>query len=389
MHDPATDERTGETTTSPKETDQTKIGSAQPKLTYGWNNTLNWKKWSLNLFFQGTVGNKIFNALRAQYNSVNLISQGKNVLKEALTEQKYGDVNSQYPSDRYLENGSYLRLATLTLSYNLGQIGNGVHIADFIYAMPYDCVNAKGLIYGRYRTFRKIDDGEPIGYYGAAMNKSCAGIVAMNPEFADLFSLEGDDRNSAVLGGKVYVHDPLSGEETDQPYLYKGEQLEFTKEITLKAGGEEQLNAGADANGWRQGWRSIKFYPNPYEYSAYDRSQSNDVPIFRYADVLLTKAEAILRGANATNGDTPESLFNQIRGYVHAPLLDHTPSLQELLDERGRELFDENWRRNDMIRFGTFENEYGFHKKDFPNAQFDKRRRIFPVPQNVMNENTN
>ena len=221
------------------------------------------------------------------------------------------------------------------------------------------------------------------------MNKSCAGIVAMNPEFADLFSLEGDDRNSAVLGGKVYVHDPLSGEATDEPYLYKGEQLEFTQEITLKAGGEEQLNAGADANGWRQGWRSIKFYPNPYEYSAYSRNQSNDVPIFRYADILLSKAEAILRGANATNGDTPESLFNQIRGYVHAPLLDHTPSLQELLDERGRELFDENWRRNDMIRFGTFESEYGFHKKDFPNAQFDKRRRIFPVPQNVMNENTN
>ena len=42
-----------------------------------------------------------------------------------------------------------------------------------------------------------------------------------------------------------------------------------------------------------------------------------------------------------------------------------------------------------MIRFGTFESEYGFHKKDFPIAQFDKRRRIFPVPQNVMNENTN
>ena len=126
VHDPETGERTGETTTSPKETDQTKTGSGQPKLTYGWNNTLNWKKWSLNLFFQGTVGNKIFNALRAQYNSVNLISQGKNVLKEALTDQKYGDVNAQYPSDRYLENGSYLRLATLTLSYNLGQIGDWV-----------------------------------------------------------------------------------------------------------------------------------------------------------------------------------------------------------------------------------------------------------------------
>ncbi len=266
---------------------------------------------------------------------------------------------------------------------------NGVQIADFIYAMPYDCVSAKGLYYGRYRTFRKIDNGSPVGYYGEKMKNSCAGIMAMNPEFSSLFSLQGDDRNNAVLGGKVFVHDPITGEETSTPYMYKGEQLEFTQTITLKEGGEEQLNAGADANGWRQGWRSIKFYPNPNEYAGYSRNQSNDVPIFRYADILLTKAEAILRGATATGDDTPQSLFNQIRNYVGAPLLDHTPSLDELLDERGRELFDENWRRNDMIRFGTFENEYGFHKKGFPNARFDKTCRIYPVPQSVLNENTN
>lgn len=266
---------------------------------------------------------------------------------------------------------------------------NGVHIADFIYAMPYDCVSAQGLVYGRYRSFRKIDSGSPVGYYGGTMKNSCAGIMAMNPEFANLFSLDGDDRNKAVLGGKVFVHDPLTGDETTEPYMYKDQQLEFTKTITLKEGGDEQLNAGADATGWRQGWRSIKFYPNPNEYSAYGRNQSNDVPIFRFADIILTKAEAILRGANATNGDTPQTLINQIRKYVHAPEVDHTPSLQELLDERGREFFDENWRRNDMIRFGTFENEYGFHKKGFPNAQFDKTRRLFPVPQSVLNENTN
>ncbi len=266
---------------------------------------------------------------------------------------------------------------------------NGVQIADFIYAMPYDCVSAKGLYYGRYRTFRKIDNGSPVGYYGEKMKNSCAGIMAMNPEFSSLFSLQGDDRNNAVLGGKVFVHDPITGEETSTPYMYKGEQLEFTQTITLKEGGEEQLNAGADANGWRQGWRSIKFYPNPNEYAGYSRNQSNDVPIFRYADILLTKAEAILRGATATGDDTPQSLFNQIRSYVGAPLLDHTPSLDELLDERGREFFDENWRRNDMIRFGTFENEYGFHKKGFPNARFDKTCRIYPVPQSVLNENTN
>ncbi len=266
---------------------------------------------------------------------------------------------------------------------------NGPQIKDFIYAMPYDKVSAQGMLYGRYRAFRRIDDGDTQGYYGGKMGKSCAGICAMNPEFADLFCLEGDDRNDAVLKGKVFIHDAITGEETDKPYIYKGTQLELTKTITLQEGGLATLNCGATPDGWRQGYRSIKFYPNPNEYSAYNRYQSNDVPIFRFADIILTKAEAIKRGATATNGDTPQSLFNQIRSYVHAPLLDHDPSLQEILDERGREFFDENWRRNDMIRFGTFESEYGFHKHSNPDARFDKTCRILPVPDDILKENTN
>lgn len=266
---------------------------------------------------------------------------------------------------------------------------NGPQIKDFIYAMPYDKVSAQGLLYGRYRAFRRIDDGDTQGYYGGKMGKSCAGICAMNPEFANLFCLEGDDRNDAVLKGKVFIHDAITGEETDQPYIYKGTQLELTKTITLQEGGLATLNCGATPDGWRQGYRSIKFYPNPNEYSAYNRYQSNDVPIFRFADIILTKAEAIKRGATATNGDTPQLLFNQIRSYVHAPLLDHNPSLQEILDERGREFFDENWRRNDMIRFGTFESEYGFHKHSNPDARFDKTCRILPVPDDILKENTN
>ena len=266
---------------------------------------------------------------------------------------------------------------------------NGPQIKDFIYAMPYDKVSAQGLLYGRYRAFRRIDDGDTQGYYGGKMGKSCAGICAMNPEFADLFCLEGDDRNDAVLKGKVFIHDAITGEETDKPYIYKGTQLELTKTITLQEGGLATLNCGATPDGWRQGYRSIKFYPNPNEYSAYNRYQSNDVPIFRFADIILTKAEAIKRGATATNGDTPQSLFNQIRSYVHAPLLNHDPSLQEILDERGREFFDENWRRNDMIRFGTFESEYGFHKHSNPDARFDKTCRILPVPDDILKENTN
>lgn len=83
------------------------------------------------------------------------------------------------------------------------------------------------------------------------------------------------------------------------------------------------------------------------------------MPIFRYADILLTKAEALLRGGVSTvrPQDTAVSLFNEIRRYVHADEVTNV-TLDELYDERGREFFDENWRRNDMIRFGHFEDEF-------------------------------
>ncbi len=125
-HDAKTGERTGTTTIDPQDKDRTKVGSAQPKLTLGWNNTFTFHRWTLSMFFQGTFGNKIFNGLRAQGNAISMLAQGKNVLKEALTDQRYGDVNAQKPSDRYIENGSYLRLSSLSLNYDFGKIGDWV-----------------------------------------------------------------------------------------------------------------------------------------------------------------------------------------------------------------------------------------------------------------------
>ena len=60
------------TTDAPDDGDRRMAGSAQPKLTYGWNNDLTWKKWTLSAFFQGVAGNKIFNATRATYSDPSL-----------------------------------------------------------------------------------------------------------------------------------------------------------------------------------------------------------------------------------------------------------------------------------------------------------------------------
>lgn len=86
------------------------------------------EKWSLSAFFQGVADNKIFNAIRASYSDPSLLSSfGKNILAEVATEQHANDSRAQAPSTRYLENGSYLRLSTLTLGYNFGKLGNYVN----------------------------------------------------------------------------------------------------------------------------------------------------------------------------------------------------------------------------------------------------------------------
>ncbi|MBQ8051322.1 MAG: TonB-dependent receptor [Bacteroidaceae bacterium] len=119
------------TTTSPNEGDYRKAGSAQPKVTFSWSNTLTWKKWSLSAFFQGVGGNKIFNAKEAYYSNMTNVKNGKNGLV-SLYEQvlenptRINDTNSQYPSTRYLEKGNYLRLSTLTLGYDFGRLGDWI-----------------------------------------------------------------------------------------------------------------------------------------------------------------------------------------------------------------------------------------------------------------------
>lgn len=113
------------TTQNPGEKDRVKAGTAQPKLTLGWNNNLTWKNFDLNLFFTGVFGQKIFNEPRAYFSYIGAVSQGKNVLASVRDEQLATDGLAHYPSNRYLENGSYFKLATITLGYTFRNCFNG------------------------------------------------------------------------------------------------------------------------------------------------------------------------------------------------------------------------------------------------------------------------
>ena len=89
-----------------------------PRFTYGFNSTVNYRDWGLNFLLRGVYGQKIYNDFS---NIVSNISRlpGNNVTRDALTN---GIKGSQTASDLWLENASYLRLDNVTLSYNFRNI---------------------------------------------------------------------------------------------------------------------------------------------------------------------------------------------------------------------------------------------------------------------------
>ena len=289
-------------------------------------------------------------------------------------------------------NSGKFNLGSMAYRFKFGPNNSALNVEDFIYAMPYDTYTATGMQYGRANSYKDIKSMNP-SYFGMKLSNSGGGYMTMTPEFANLFTLAGDERNNCVIGGQVYVYDPTTLLPTTEVAKdRKGNPLILTKNITLRYTDAnhttldwQNLDVGDDLDGWRQGYRSVKFFVINDDYKN-GRNQSNDVPIFRYADILLMKAEALTR--KGTGGTVAQSLFNQIRTYVHAPLLANVPTLQDIYEERGREFMNENWRRNDMIRFGHFEDEFFPHYHSNPFANFDKTRRIFPIHKDMLDNNT-
>lgn len=106
--------------------DKHNLGSAQPKLTFGFTNTLNYKAFDLSFVFQGSYGNKIFNFLQQKLEIPTLSLNASAVLLD-----RYSDTNPDgkvaratnapvaQVTDRYVENGSFVKLKNLSLGYSL------------------------------------------------------------------------------------------------------------------------------------------------------------------------------------------------------------------------------------------------------------------------------
>jgi len=177
-------------------------------------------------------------------------------------------------------------------------------------------------------------------------------------EFYDSYE-DADVRKNSWLVGPQFA-------DNGAPLVENGQQLIVTKEIS-------SIENAARNEGAR--FKKFEFEKD------IDLDMSNDFPVFRYADVLLMKAECLLR-LNMPNEALP--LANLV--HERAELTPYGAiDLEELYRERGRELAWEVSRRQDMIRFGKWNDAWQF-KEAMPGAS---HLNLFPIPQPQMNANIN
>jgi hypothetical protein len=123
------------------------------------------------------------------------------------------------------------------------------------------------------------------------------------------------------------------------------------------------------------GVRNTKFYPvTPSDGGG----ASNDFPIYRYADVLLMKAECNVRLGNAA---AAKAFIDPVRQRAGLGILAANPTLDDIYNERGFELNWEGHRRQDMIRFNKF-----LLANDFRGAS-ENYRKLFPIPTAALDTN--
>lgn len=201
-------------------------------------------------------------------------------------------------------------------------------------------------------------------YSGASENGTCATLHTMA---VNGFGTETPDARLDMnfYTGKVEVDGKYVTLDDGTPLEYK--PLAVEKNLTASPYLE---TAGA---------RMKKYEVDRTAYSD-GRLPNNDIVLYRYADVLLMKSEAKVR-----NGESGDEEINAVRSRVGMPSLPAT--LDNLLNERLLELVWEGWRRQDMIRFGTYCKQYDIHTP----SEADKKgyTTVFPIPEKAHELNPN
>ena len=225
-----------------------------------------------------------------------------------------------------------------------------------IFVIPVDKHLYKNQFQNLFRS-RHYAHGDALGT--GAENGACATVSTVNTfgygtnnvDKRYAYNLYSDtvrvDGNTVLLeNGKPLIYMPLAVE------------MNLTYSPYIKTAGARMAKYEVDRTGYNDG-----------------KNPNNDIVLFRYADVLLMKAEAAVR--NGGNGNTEMNLVRSRSGMGY-----RTATLDNILAERLMELMWEGWRRNDLIRFNRFHQSYDL--RTAPTTEADRHTIVFPIPSRAL-----
>lgn len=207
-------------------------------------------------------------------------------------------------------------------------------------------------------------------------------ILSLNQDLADLYNIPAacwdgfiaqpdffrsyDERD--VRREKTWLYGPFKG---------AGGTFEITPDVAETAYDEGKgLHGGARVGKWE--------YQTDGLLKGDQTSMDNDFAVFRYADVVLMWAEALLR-----QGRGPEAVANEDLRMIRTraglePFTAATLTEESLLAERGHELALEGWRRQDLIRFGKYNGTWWCKPSESP-----VYTELYPIPRERRGANPN
>ena len=263
---------------------------------------------------------------------------------------------------------------------------NHLRTNEIIWAIEQDGVHVQSYGATNYLIFAST---------GGDMDTNKAGIASgwgglrTTPEFYDKFE-EGDKRcmfytekEQQLVWQKMYEDEM---KDKDPAEIKSFEEWSKPKKVQSK-----EIN---DLGEFTNGYAFMKFTNVLSDGTIPNKSGDNnpgfvnmDYPVFRYADALLMLAECQLNGVDCGGLEA----YQQIRERAGLPT-DKPLTRDGLLDERACELYQEGWRRSDLIRFGKFTSDsylWAWKGHEKKGAGVSDHLNLFPIPANELNSNVN
>ena len=242
---------------------------------------------------------------------------------------------------------------------------NNLRTEEIIFNIPQDALLTKNYGGTNFLVKGSVEGGNAAWQAYMGMSDDGWGGIMVTPEFLAKFD-EAKDKRFLFWGGGPSPEDG-----------------EWPRDI-------------ADVKSFKSAWTSYKFRNvcsdgSPAPNAGASSFMDIDYPLFRSADAYLMMAEAQLRGATTVSESEAKEAWNAVR--TRAGLDELTAAqynLDELIDERGRELYWEGWRRSDLIRFGKYTSDaynWAWKGNVKEGTSVNDRYVLMPIPANELNSN--